>query len=98
MHNSRPKWCGGLYRKSITHRSSIGISHPDGDGVLFVESNGPSISKAAAGAGLRGYSFVEGKRGRGPKALGAGFVVAKMSHHNSGRGSDPTARNRKKFG
>ena len=98
MHDSRPKWGSALHSKRITHWAAIGISNPYGDGVFFVESNGPSISKTAAGAGLGGYSFAEGQRRIAAKALFARFVVAQYVRNDFCRGRRGDAGDREKFG
>ena len=75
-----------LFREFLAAASAATSVHPDGDGVFFVEPNGPGISKTAAGAGLDGYSFLEGQRRIAAKALFARFVVAQNVRNNFGSG------------
>ena len=77
VHNSRPQRRGALHSKRVTHRAAIGISNPHGDGVLFVEADGPGISEAAARTGLRSDPFVEGQ---GRIETQSSFSRASLSH------------------
>src|ERR1700722_5515925 len=98
MHDSGPKRRGALDSKGVTHRPAIGISHPYGNGVLFVEANGPGISKAAAGACLGGYSFAEGQGRIEAEALFAGFIVTQNIGHDFCRRRRGDSGDWKKFG